>query len=105
MVGLTRFLFLMNLCEKNAVLLNVYNSFVLSKKDVDFRGVKILFVLQGMRANGRAFCIRGCNLPSEFLWFPMLSFRFQRVRVKMIDLAFLWFALGGISRFHRVEAI
>ena len=46
MVGLTRFLCLMNLCEKSAVSANVYEGFWPFKKDANFRGVKKLFVLQ-----------------------------------------------------------
>jgi len=46
MVGLTRFLILMNLCEKSAASSNVYKGFCLFKKDVKFATVKKLFVLQ-----------------------------------------------------------
>jgi hypothetical protein len=46
MVGLTRFLFLMNLCEKSGVSANVYAGFGPLEKDGNFRGVKKLFVLQ-----------------------------------------------------------
>ena len=49
MAGLTRFLVLMNLCEKSAVLTNVYDGFMLFKKDAEFRAVKKLFVLQEKR--------------------------------------------------------
>jgi hypothetical protein len=48
MVGLTRFLFSMNLCEKSAGLTNVYAGFWPFKKDADFRGEKKLFVLQAV---------------------------------------------------------
>jgi hypothetical protein len=50
MVGLTRFLFLMNLCEKNGVPTNIYSGFMLFKKDANFQGVKKLFVLQEVKA-------------------------------------------------------
>jgi hypothetical protein len=49
MVGLTRFLCLMNLCERNGVSSNVYRGYALVKKDAKFRLVKKLFVLQGNR--------------------------------------------------------
>jgi hypothetical protein len=48
MVGLTRFLYLMNLCEKSATSTNVDKGFMLFKKDAEFRPVKKLFVLQGI---------------------------------------------------------
>jgi hypothetical protein len=46
MVGLTRFLILMNLCEKSGVPANVDAGFAPFKKDADFRSRKKLFVLQ-----------------------------------------------------------
>jgi hypothetical protein len=49
MVGLTRFLFLMNLCEKSGVSANVYAGLCPLEKDVDFPDAKKHFVLQ---ANG-----------------------------------------------------
>jgi hypothetical protein len=50
MVGLTRFLFLMNLCEKSGVSSNVYKGFCPLKKHANFRATKKLFVLQAERA-------------------------------------------------------
>jgi hypothetical protein len=46
MVGLTRFLFLMNFCEKNASWANVYGRLIPFRKDGFFDRVKKLFVLQ-----------------------------------------------------------
>jgi hypothetical protein len=46
MVRLTRFLFLMNLCEKNGISANVYKGFRLIKKDAGFCGAKKLSILQ-----------------------------------------------------------
>jgi hypothetical protein len=46
MVGLTRFFGLMNLCEKSAVLVNVYKGFCLFEKDAGFVVAEKLFVLQ-----------------------------------------------------------
>jgi hypothetical protein len=46
MVGLTRFFYLMNLCEKSGGSTNVHAGFSPFKKHVKFRGVKKLFVLQ-----------------------------------------------------------
>jgi hypothetical protein len=48
MAGLTRFLFLMNFCEKIAIPPNVYRAFLHFEKDTVFRIVKKLFVLQGL---------------------------------------------------------
>ena len=42
-VGLTRYLFLMNLCEKSGVWANVYAVFCHFEKHVHFRDVKKLF--------------------------------------------------------------
>jgi hypothetical protein len=50
MVGLTRFFHLMNLCEKSATWANVYRHFSPFKKRTDFQTVKILFVLQEVKA-------------------------------------------------------
>jgi len=50
MVGLTRFFSLMNVCEKNGIVSNVYRVFVHFKKDANFEGVKKDFVLQGFTA-------------------------------------------------------
>jgi hypothetical protein len=46
MVGLTRFLFLMNLCEKNGGSANVYAGSGLSKNGRSFHVVEKHFVLQ-----------------------------------------------------------
>jgi hypothetical protein len=48
MVGLTRFFYLMNLCEKSAALPNVCSGFSLFKKDAKFRVLKKHFVLQAV---------------------------------------------------------
>jgi len=46
MVGLTRFFYLMNLCEKTPASTSVYRHFYRLQKDVDFLRAKKLFVLQ-----------------------------------------------------------
>jgi len=49
MVRLTRFLILMNLCEKSAGAANVYAGFLPFEKDAIFYEAKIVFVLQGQK--------------------------------------------------------
>ena len=58
-VGLTRFLFLMNVCEKSAALINVYNGFMPCEKDAIFSGMKKLFVLQAVPAQFQPTSIIG----------------------------------------------
>jgi len=60
MIGLTRFLFLMNFREKSGVLTNVHTGFCLFKKDGDFRGLSKLFVLHGKKA-----FFQGATLPAR----------------------------------------
>jgi hypothetical protein len=50
MVGLTRFFYLMNLCEKSGISTNVYRGFQPLKKHADFRAMKKKFVLQALAA-------------------------------------------------------
>jgi hypothetical protein len=52
MVRLTRFLILMNLCEKSGVSINVYKDFCHFQKHAQIRAAKKLFVLQEMTAVG-----------------------------------------------------
>jgi hypothetical protein len=61
MVGLTRFLYLMNVCEKIAVSASVYRAFHLSKNGVKFHRTKKPFVLQALTLN---FHQRGAGLES-----------------------------------------
>jgi len=61
MAGLTRFLFLMNPGERSGVSTNVCKGFAHFKKDVEFRGVKKLFVLQ--RRSGVFLLLRSENSP------------------------------------------
>jgi hypothetical protein len=46
MVGLTRFLCLMNLCEKSGVSINIHAGFRLLQKHAEIRAAKKPFVLQ-----------------------------------------------------------
>jgi len=63
-VGLTRFLFLMNLCEKSGVWVNVYWGFVPFNKDNFQAAGEKLFVLHAFRP---VFCGHDFNDPASGL--------------------------------------